>query len=154
MKKTLLISSLIAISLLSGCSTERMNFSNNQAQTTQITIDNQVVEIHLENNDIQPTNIAQAVEKVNDSVVLINAYLPQGYDFFPDQCSRVRRSGGSGAASAPCAVHGHVPPDGRESHRRGERKRRSCRLSTDAVQRRQVRRRHPHRGGRVPRGCR
>lgn len=88
MKKAKVICALMfSIVTLSGCDQSRFNFTNSVENSKtqerdsiyQIATSNQVIEMHYENNSQVPTTIEQAVEKVFDSVVVINAYKSNGY---------------------------------------------------------------------------
>lgn len=63
---------ILSIISLSGCYV----YSNKESKPI---INNQVIEIYKQDNEIQPTSIVQAVEKVYDSVVVLRSYMTNGY---------------------------------------------------------------------------
>lgn len=71
-KKVLFSIFLFSSLLISSCS------ATNQKESINI-IQNQVIQIYNEKQDIATTTIEEAVERIYDSVVVINAYLSNGY---------------------------------------------------------------------------
>lgn len=87
-KKYFVVCSIVTMLGLASCDYSRFDFNQNTQQTSktqerdsiyQIATSNQIIEVHYENNSIIPTNIEEAVERVYDSVVVINAYKSNGY---------------------------------------------------------------------------
>lgn len=71
-KKILFFSIFLFLATLNGCQSNAIK--NNTAG-----LQNQVIQLYNENNSLTPSSVEEAVEKVYDSVVVINAYLSSGY---------------------------------------------------------------------------
>ncbi len=63
--------------ICSGCKKTSLDITSSNTQPIRVT--NQVVTLYKEDTSIESTSLTKAIEKVYDSVVVINSYFTNGY---------------------------------------------------------------------------